>query len=76
MGKDDGVMEESKRLTRHFLTSIFSWTQTGPIFLMDNVPEISTIIISIRRTVYSNDLVKFTPRKKLRIDDDHTILHR
>ena len=36
---------------------------------------------SIRRTVYSNDLVKFfwlryTPRKKLGIYDVHTMLHR
>ena len=46
-----------------------------------SVQELFFFCDSIRRTVYSNDLVKFfwlqyTARKKLGIYDVHTMLHR
>ena len=40
-----------------------------------SVQELFFCYSSIRRTVYSNDLVKCTPREKLGIYDDHTMLH-
>ena len=48
---------------------------------MQTVQELFFCDRSIRRTVYSNDLVKFfwlqcAARKKLEIYDVHTMLHR
>ena len=77
---DNVALKQLSSSAMGYKTSFIDWRHLDENIGTQSVQELF-FCDSIRRTVYSNDLVKFfwlryTARKKLGIYDVHTMLHR